>query len=387
MRIAITNPYAWPYVRRGSERLLDNLARDLRNRGHSVTVHAMAPKAGIEDRDGVEYRFMRQRGRPAPRQFNQLHAFAIRLQAALASSDAQVVFCLNYFDAYAALRARARFNKQYRVVFMSVGIPTRAYFRAVPLDAWFMRTVLHHADALLVLSTFARDCLKRDWHADADVLPPPVETARFAAGPDAPTLPAPQPPCLLFVGDVDEARKGAALVCRAFARIRQTSLDATLVFAGRASEARRLALLAMAGDAATREAIVFNGLGQLDELPALFQSASVTVLPSVWEAFGLVLVESLSAGTPVVGARHGGIPDIIDNDLVGECFDPAPFDRESHNVDGLVAALLSVLARGKSETVRAACRTRAEDFSWARLGDSYERRLLDLVAQTPGGTR
>ena len=142
----------------------------------------------------------------------------------------------------------------------------------------------------------------------------------------------------------------------------------------------------MAGDAATQAAITFNGLGQLDELPALFRSASVTVLPSVWEAFGLVLVESLAAGTPVVGARHGGIPDIIDNDLVGECFDPAPFDRESHNVDGLVAALLSVLARGKCASVRAACRARADDFSWARLGDSYERRLLALVARTPGST-
>ncbi|WP_462113981.1 glycosyltransferase family 4 protein [Lysobacter xanthus] len=386
MRIAITNPYAWPHVRRGSERLLDNLARDLRSRGHAVTVHAMAPHAGVEDRDGVEYRFIRQRGRPVPRQFNELHAFAIRLQASLARSDADVVFCLNYFDAYAALRARARFNKSYRVVFMSVGIPTRAYFRAVPLDAWFMRTVLRHADAVLVLSRFARDCLKRDWNVDADVLPPPVETARFATDCGARSEPAPHGPCLLFVGDVDEARKGAALACRAFARIRQTYSDATLVFAGRASEARQSALLELAGDAGTRDAIKFNGLGQVDELPALFQSASVTVLPSVWEAFGLVLVESLSAGTPVVGARHGGIPDIIDSDLVGECFDPAPFDRESHNVDGLVAALLSVLARGKSATVRAACQARAEEFSWARLGPRYEQRLLALVTQPTRST-
>lgn len=386
MRVAITNPYAWPHVRRGSERLLDNLARDLRNRGHAVTVHAMAPTAGIEDRDGVEYRFLRQRGRPVPRQFNELHAFAIRLQASLARSDAQVVFCLNYFDAYAALRARARFNKDYRVVFMSVGIPTRAYFRAVPLDAWFMRTVLRRADALLVLSRFAGDCLKRDWHVEADVLPPPVETARFAPRPEARTSPAPQGTCLLFVGDVDEARKGAALACRAFARIRQAYPDARLVFAGRASEARRSALLAMAGDAGTRQAITFKGVGELDDLPALFQSASVTVLPAVWEAFGLVLVESLSAGTPVVGARHGGIPDIIDSDLVGECFDPAPFDRESHNVDGLVAALHAVLARGKSAAVRAACQARAEEFSWATLGPAYEQRLLALVARPPGST-
>ncbi|MGV8932430.1 MAG: glycosyltransferase family 4 protein [Luteimonas sp.] len=381
MRIAITNPYAWPHVRRGSERLLDNLARHLASRGHSVTVHAMAPVAGVEGRDGVEYRFLRQRGFVAPRQFNQLHGFAFHLQAALGRSNAQVVFCLNYFDAYAAIRARAHFRKNYKVVFMSVGIPTRAYFRAVPLDAWFMRKVLRQSDQLLVLSQFARDCLQRDWGVNAAVLPPPVETTRFAAHSVERTALAPLLPRILFVGDVDEGRKGATLLCRAFAQVRQSHPEATLVFAGRASEARRIALLETVADRSVRDSIQFAGLGQIDELPGLFQSASVTVLPAVWEAFGLVLVESLAAGTPVVGARHGGIPDIIDSSLVGECFDPSPFDRESHNVEGLVAALLSVLARGKTEAVRVACQARAEYFSWASLGAEYEQWLQAVVAR------
>lgn len=377
MRVVITNPYVWPHVRRGSERLLDNLSRDLHARGHQVSVMAMAPDDASEMRDGIPYQLIRQRMGSRPRQFNCLHDFAFRLQRALGSCDADVVFCLNYFDAWAALRARQRFGKHYKVVFMSVGIPTRAYFRAVPLDAWFMRKVMREADEVLVLSQFAHDSLRRDFGADSVILPPPVMTDQFVSAPTPSGDSA--GPHILFVGDVDEARKGAAALCAAFVAIKATHPAARLAFAGRVSDARRDMLLASLPNDELRQAISFTGLGQVGDLPKAYQQADVTVLPAVWEAFGLVLVESLAAGTPVVGALHGGIPDIIDSPLVGQCFDPAPFDIETHNIPGLQAAILAVLARGKSEAVRAACQARAHAFSWAALGPVYEQRLLALI--------
>jgi cytochrome oxidase assembly protein ShyY1 len=75
----------------------------------------------------------------------------------------------------------------------------------------------------------------------------------------------------------------------------------------------------------------------------------VTLLPAVWEAFGLVLLESLAAGTPVVGAAHAGIVDIVDpaQPALGALFDPGSTGRAADNLDGLVAAIETVLVGGK----------------------------------------
>ena len=108
LHVAITSPFIWPWVRRGSERLLHDLSRYLIARGHRVTVFATGPHDLVEDRDGIPYHVLKQRWPLWPRQFNCLHDFAFRLQAPLRRCAADVVFSMSYFDAYAAIRARAR---------------------------------------------------------------------------------------------------------------------------------------------------------------------------------------------------------------------------------------------------------------------------------------
>ena len=375
LRVAVTNPFVWPHVRRGSERLLHDLTRDLQGRGHQVQAFAMAPQDRQEDRGGVAYHLLRERWRSPLRQLNSCHGFAFRLAAPLARAQPDAVFCLNYFDAFAAVRARHRGGRPFRIVFMAVGIPTRAYFRAVPLDAWFMATVLREADQVLVLSRFARERLRHDFGRDAQVLPPPVAVEEFAPGQGfAPSLGGIPKPRILFVGDAAEPRKGAQVLCRAFLRLKTSHPTASLVFSGHTPESRQQELVGHAAYDGVRRDIHFLGVGKVTGLPALYAAASVTVLPAVWEAFGLVLVESLAAGTPVVGARHGGIPDIID-DRVGRMFEPGEFAGQTDNVEGLAAALGDVLAQGKGEALRRACRERASAFSWEALGPAYERTL------------
>ena len=384
LRVAISNPFVWPHVRRGSERLVNDLAHYLTGLGHQVEVFAMGPADAVEDRASVTYRLFAQRGSMRPRQFNSLHRFAFRLQPELCAGDFDVVYCLTYFDAFAALRARRRAHARFKVVFHLTGIATRRYFRAVPLDAWFFRTVLREADRLLVVSPFARECLERDFGRRAEVLPPPVDTTQFA--PAATAVAANDSsgmavgPRILFVGDVDEPRKGARVLCNAFARIREVHPAAELVFSGRASEATRTTLLALPDIVPLRRSVHFLGVGVVEDLAWLYGSASITVLPAVWETFGMALVESLACGTPVVCARHGGIADLVDTDDVGRLFDPGPFVDRSDNATGLAQAMLEVLARGKSPERTAACRARARQFSWTTLGPQYEAILRELAA-------
>lgn len=370
LRVAITNPFTWPFVRRGSERLLNDLANYVCGAGHDVTVLAMAPADADELRDGVRYRLVQERCRSSRRQFNSLHYFAWRLQSLLAQERPDVVFCLNYFDAYAALRCRARHGLRYRVLFQNVGIPVQRYFRAVPLDRWFMRRVVREADQYLVLSRFAQERLREEFAREATVLPAPVVTQPFRTQARVVAEPA-GGPLVLFAGDADEPRKGVRVLCRAFARIASEVPGLRLRIVGRASEATQRALRSLPDVQSVRHRIEFSGVGAVESLPAHFRAASVTVLPSVWEAFGLVLVESLAAGTPVVGARHGGIPDIIDGEAVGALFDPGAFAEQSDAVEPLAQALAAVLRRGKTPEVIAACRARADLFSWDALGPSY----------------
>jgi len=378
MHVVMTNPFVWPYVRRGSERLLHDLATYLHGRGHRITVAAMAPHDGREERDGISYRLVRERFASGLRQFNSCHYFAHRLQAELEGLDPDVVFSLNYFDAYAALKARERTSRKFGVAFLAVGIPVRRYFRAVPLDAFYVRKVFAEVELCAVLSSFARDSLQRDFGKGSEVLPPPVRVENFA--PPAVPPPSRQGPRILFVGDVNEPRKGARALCEAFPAIRRVHPKAQLQFSGNASDETQAMLRALP---ALREvdpgALSFLGLGGLGDLPRLYAAASVTVLPSVWEAFGLVLVESLAAGTPVVGARHAGIPDIVDSDTVGRLFDPAPFREQTQNAPALAQAILDVLARGKTPEISRACRTRADAFSWSSLGPRYESAIESIV--------
>ena len=76
-------------------------------------------------------------------------------------------------------------------------------------------------------------------------------------------------------------------------------------------------------------------------------------LPSVDEAFGLVLVESLAAGTPVVAARSGACPEIVTDDLIGRLFEPDAADDPERWTDmGIIAGagLVAGLPAGQSPT-------------------------------------
>jgi phosphatidyl-myo-inositol alpha-mannosyltransferase len=230
------------------------------------------------------------------------------------------------------------------------------------------------------VSRLAGETFKRDFGRDAEVLPPPVMAENFAPT-AANALPlAPPGQRILFVGDADERRKGARALCRAFARVSERYPQAQLLFAGRASAATQASLLEVCVRAGNADRVAFLGVGRVEDLPAHYRSATVTVLPAVGESFGMALAESLSAGTPVVGARHAGITEIIDEELVGRLFEPGEGIDETRNIDGLAGAILEVLARGKTPEVVAACLTRAQRYSWEVLGPEYERVLQDAVA-------
>lgn len=140
------------------------------------------------------------------------------------------------------------------------------------------------------------------------------------------------------------------------------------------------ARLALVGDGPNRQNLEkhfagtpthFVGYLQGLELGAAFASADAFVFPSRTETLGLVLLEAMAAGCPVVAARSGGIPDIVEDGVNGFLFDPT-MDN------GAIAATQRLLANPEErESLRRNARREAERWGWAaatrQLQDYYTR--------------
>ncbi|MBF2005951.1 MAG: glycosyltransferase family 1 protein [Chlorogloeopsis fritschii C42_A2020_084] len=108
------------------------------------------------------------------------------------------------------------------------------------------------------------------------------------------------------------------------------------------------------------------------ELASAFASADAFVFPSRTETLGLVLLEAMAAGCPVVAAQSGGIPDIVTDGVNGYLFDPQAGD------EGAIAAAIRLLEeKQEREIIRQNARQEAERWGWAaatrQLQDYYQK--------------
>ena len=118
-------------------------------------------------------------------------------------------------------------------------------------------------------------------------------------------------------------------------------------------------------DAGIEANVTFTGyLNDTDLLP-LYQTASVFVLPSFEEGFGMVVSEAMAAGTPPVASRISGVKQQINDEQTGILVEPG-------NSGALAEALLDLLAHPeKRRTMGERSQERAEQFSWERITDQY----------------
>jgi glycosyltransferase involved in cell wall biosynthesis len=128
----------------------------------------------------------------------------------------------------------------------------------------------------------------------------------------------------------------------------------------------------------------FIGYLMGEQLACAFSSADALVFPSRTETLGLVLLEAMAAGCPVVAARAGGIPDIVTHELNGLLFEP-------NCVDGLISSTQAVLGdRGLAGALRERAREEALCWSWSAATDAlrgYYREALALQPSSMTATR
>ena len=122
-----------------------------------------------------------------------------------------------------------------------------------------------------------------------------------------------------------------------------------------------------------------NFIGYLsgEELASAYASGDIFLFPSSTETLGLVLLEAMAAGCPVIGANKGGIPDIINDGVNGCLYDP---DGDDEGESSLIEATKKILNDNNTkENMRISARNEAEKWNWnqatLQLKKYYEETL------------
>jgi glycosyltransferase involved in cell wall biosynthesis len=166
-------------------------------------------------------------------------------------------------------------------------------------------------------------------------------------------------------------KKGFDLLLAAFARLAPSHPGLGLVIAGGGSARAELSRHAAALGFADR--VVLPGPLDRGSVAWAMANAEVFVLPSRVEPFGIVVLEALRAGCPVVASRHGGATEIVRHEREGLIVDP--FDT-----DGLAAAITRLLEdRQLASALAEAGRVRVAHYGWAEIAGHY-RDIYRAVA-------
>lgn len=351
----------WPEVQRGNERIVHDLAVGLARRGHATSIltsHPGRPARNAEE--GVKVvRLWRPPDRLLRRrriQENVTHVPFSYLE--LLRHPPDVAHAFYPTDALASTRWAARSGRP--ALLTLTGIPGRENVSNVRLRLRVLELATTASDEVLVLSEAAREGAWRWLGIESRVIYPGVDLSRFGPGEPAPW------PTIACAADPDDQRKRVPLLVRAFARVRRDRPNAELLLLRPRDHS-----LAQRLEAEPGVRLVPPGVAAAVEM---FRTAWVSALCSYNEAFGLVLIESLACGTPVVGADDGAIPEIVDRPEVGRLFTG---DDEL----GVARKLLETLELAQDRAARERCRDRARDFSVERSAEAHEALYRELLAR------
>jgi glycosyltransferase involved in cell wall biosynthesis len=189
---------------------------------------------------------------------------------------------------------------------------------------------------------------------DTEFAPPPADEGRRVAA----TFGVPGR-YVLYVGQFDP-RKNMDGLLTAFARGAEIDSELRLVIAGDLGKLASFLTHALERTRAPRDRIVLTGRVDDPTLAALYAGAECLLHAALLEGFGLTPLESLAAGTPVVGYRAGAVEEVVGD--AGLLVDPSDPDALG---DALVECLRD---SAKQRDLRARARPRAASFSWDRAG-------------------
>ena len=241
--------------------------------------------------------------------------------------------------------------------------------RVLVTGYYLAQTALEKISALVAVSEHARRTIVDHLGGDAVLIPNGVRVDHYQ---DAPPLREWPGPAIGFLGRMDEPRKGLPILLEAFAGIRARVPEATLVIIGPGDVDE---VLADVPEALRAGIVVLGRLDEADKARAL-ASLDVYVAPNTGgESFGIVLLEAMAAGTPVIASDLDAFARVLDGGRCGALF---PVGDSAALADTVVTLIEGEDARAR--LVEAGSR-RAEAYDWRTVGVD----LIDVYASVTAG--
>ncbi len=370
MRIGIVCPYDWT-APGGVQVHVRDLAEALLDMGHEVSV--LAPT----DEESELEPYVVSAGRPIPVPYNGSVArvnigpvSVARVRRWIRDGDFDVVHVHEptspSLSVLACWVARGPLVATCHSSIEKSRTMRAAYF--------ILQTAVEKIDARIAVSEKARQTVVEHLGGDAVLIPNGVSCKRFACGDPLPGYPR-EGPTLLFLGRIEEARKGLDVLLAAMPAIVAQRPDVQLLVAGPGdAESVRRSLAPSISDH-----VVFLGLISEDDKVAAFKSVDLYIAPNTGgESFGIVLLESMAAGCAVLASDIDAFARVLEDGTCGVLFangDEADLARKA----------LEILAdderRGvlRTEGIR-----RAHMFDWSTVARDVVR-VYDSV--TTGGEK
>ncbi len=377
MKIALVCPYDWSKPG-GVKAHVSNLAEYLLDR-HEVRI--FAPTSGGLSADGID-RYVQHVGRPVPIRYNSSVApvglgprVIYRMKRRLEEFDPHVTHIHEPLAPWVSMAATVGGPMPKIGTFHAWSDSDRIYRATAP----FIRKIVKDLKVRVAVSPSAQSFASQAMAVPASsftIMPNGVDDHRFSGAMPIDELVNDDKPLLLFVGRL-EKRKGLDTLIKAFLRLRAGGHRLRLVVVGEGPERERCQSLV---PPSLRTEVLFVGAVSHAELPRYHASADVFVSPANGgESFGIVLLEGMAAGLPVVASDIPGYRTVMTDGVQGRMVPPGDSIALADALEALLAndRLRKAMAQEGIKT--------AQRFSWdvvgARVEEMYRQVHRDYVAE------
>jgi glycosyltransferase involved in cell wall biosynthesis len=246
---------------------------------------------------------------------------------------------------------------------------TEKYYTLVFYPLGMQGRVIRRCDRVLTSSRETAREIERDFRVRPERIrnvANGLDTDFFRPGNGIPR----KPHGLLFVGNTDDPKKGVRYLLEAMTHLPQ-NIRLTLVDDGAPLKTFAPDLVRRLGLSGR---VTFTGKLSPEDLLREYRSARVTVVPSLYEGFGLPAAESLACGTPVVATTAGALPEVVGEEETGILVPP----RDSRALAAGISQLLD--DRGQGERMGRAGRDRMVAlFSWRSVAERTVEVYKELM--------
>ncbi len=366
MRVGIVCPYDWT-APGGVQVHVRDLAQALLEMGHEVSV--LAPS----DEETELEPYVVSAGRPVPVPYNGSVArvnigpvSATRVRRWIRDGDFDVVHV--HEPTSPSLSMLACWVARGPLV--ATCHSSVAKSRAMSAAYFILQTAVEKIDARIAVSEKARQTVVEHLGGDAVLIPNGVTCKHFASGSPLPGYPR-EGGTMLFLGRIDEDRKGLDVLLGAMPEIVAQRPDVQLLVAGPGDVEYVRRHLAPT----IRDNVVVLGLISDADKVSAFKSVDMYVAPNTGgESFGIVLLESMAAGCPVLASDIDAFARVLEDGTCGALF------RNGDSSD-LARQALSLLAdKPRRELLSDEGARRAEMFDWSTVARDVVRVYESVTA-------